>query len=347
MSGRASPVERLRKPVLAVDRWQRRNRVAGPAYAVTKKFSDDDANLFVVALGWYGFTAIYPLLLAITAVLGYIGAEALGEKVVRTLHDFPVIGSQFNPGAGSSSLHGSPVGLIIGVAGLIYGAQGVTQTAEHAMSRVWNQPDAERPGFLPRLARSIGGLITIGGAFLVSAFVASIAAGHGQSVELRIVLLVALLVVNAGFYLASFRILTAVDVPLRLLVPGSIAGGASFTALITVGASLIQHQLRHSSATYGALGATIGVVAFLLILAKLTMYAAELNPVLARREWPRALPMGPPTEADDEALRRLAHAERRRPDERIGVGFGADAEEEAAADAEKTDAHEDEPAARH
>ena len=67
-----------------------------------------------------------------------------------------------------------------------------------------------------------------------------------------------------------------------------------FTLLITVGAGLVQHQLKHSSATYGQFAAVIGLVAFLLLLAKLTLYGAELNPVLARRLWPRALPPVPP-----------------------------------------------------
>ena len=324
MAGRLSPLRTLRGLVLVVDRWQRRNRVVGPAYAVVKKFSDDEANLFVLALGWYGFTAIYPLLLVVTSILGYLGAGTLGNGVIRTLHEFPVIGSEFNPGKGSSTLHGSAVGLAIGVVGLLYGAQGVTQTAQQAMARVWNQPPLERPGYVSRLARSLGGLVVIGGAFLVSAFVASIAAGHGPGVTWRIALVAALLVVNFGFYFAAFRVLTAVALSWRSLLPGSIAGAVGFTALITVGAGLVQHQLRHSSETYGALGAVIGVVTFLLLLAKLSMYAAELNPVLARRLWPRALPGAPATKADNEVLERLAHEERRRSDEHIGVSFSSD-----------------------
>jgi hypothetical protein len=62
----------------AVDRFQRSNRVAGPAFAVNKKFSDDKANLYVVALGWYGFTAIYPLLLVVITIFGFIGEASLG-----------------------------------------------------------------------------------------------------------------------------------------------------------------------------------------------------------------------------------------------------------------------------
>ena len=75
-------------------------------------------------------------------------------------------------------------------------------------------------------------------------------------------------------------------------------------------------------------------MALLLLLAKLSMYAAELNPVLARRLYPRALPLGgEPTDADRQVLASIAHAEQRRDDEVIGVGFGEDAADQAASDA--------------
>ena len=66
-------------------------------------------------------------------------------------------------------------------------------------------------------------------------------------------------------------------------------GSIGFSLLITVGASLVQHQIRHSSATYGQFGIVIGLVGFLFLLAKISLYGAELNPVLARRLWPRAM----------------------------------------------------------
>ena len=94
------------------------------------------------------------------------------------------------------------------------------------------------------------------------------------------------------------------------------------------------HQLKNASATYGAFGSVIGIVTFLLLLAKLTMYAAELNPVLSRRLYPRALPLGgEPTDADQQVLASLVHAEQRRDDEAIGVGFGDHAAGQAATDA--------------
>ncbi len=304
----------LKRCLSVLDRWQRQNRVAGIAYAVVRKFSDDDANLLVVALGWYGFTAIYPLLLVVLTVFGFIGVGSLGHGLVSTLHQFPVIGSEFNTGRGGSNLHGSPVALIVGVAGLLYGAQGVTQTAQLAMARVWNIPPVKLPGFLPRLIRSVMGLTVIATAFVVNAFVGAIATGHGQGYPLRIALLIAVLVANVAFYFGGFWVLTPRLEHRRDLLPGAIVAGVGFTLLTTLGTGLIQHQLRNATNTYGAFASVIGVVTYLLLLAKLTLYSAELNPVLARGLWPRALPTAVPTRADNQVRRDPAHEERRRPD---------------------------------
>jgi uncharacterized BrkB/YihY/UPF0761 family membrane protein len=326
-------LEPANKVMGALDRWQRRTRWAGVPYAVMKKFGDDNANLVAVALAWYGFTAIFPLLLVVVTVFGFIGQQSIGTGIVNTLREFPIIGSDFQASS-PSVLHGSVPGLIIGLLLLVYGAQGVTQTAQEAMATVWNIPQTERTGFLPKLGRSLAGLITIGLAFLINAFVTTYATGGTTNYAIRIPVLAGLLVINAVLYFASFTLLTAKAIGPRGHIPGAIAGAIVFTALITVGTGLVTHQLKHASATYGAFGTVIGIVTFLLLLAKLSMYAAELNPVLSRRLYPRALPLGgEPTDADRQVLSFLVHAQQRRDDEAIGVGFGDDAAGQAAADA--------------
>jgi uncharacterized BrkB/YihY/UPF0761 family membrane protein len=328
-----NPVEPLSKAIGAVDAWQRRSRWAGVPYAVVKKFGDDNANLVVVALAWYGFSAIFPLLLVLVTVFALIGAQSIGNGVLHTLHEFPLVGSAFSP-ENHSALHSSPLGLAVGLIGLIYGAQGVTQTAQLAMATVWNIPRVQRTGFLPRLGRSLAGLITIGIAFLVNAFVTTYATAGTSNYAIRVPVLAGLLVLNCALYFATFTLLTAKAVGPRGHLPGAILGGVAFTALITVGTGLVAHELKNASQTYGPFSTVIGIVAFLLLLAKLSLYAAELNPVLARRLYPRALPMSTePTNADREVLAYIVRAEQRRKDQVIGVGFGDQAADDAASDA--------------
>ena len=333
----ANPMGPLKRAIGAADAWQRRHRWAGVPYAVVKKFGDDNANLVVVALAWYGFTAIFPLLLVVVTIFGLIGEASIGTSVINTLREFPVVGSDFKA-ANGSTLHGSDLGLAVGLIGLIYGAQGVTQTAQLAMATVWNIPQIERTGFLPRLGRSLAGLITIGLAFLVNAFVTTYATGGTSNYAIRVPVLAGLVVLNCALYFATFTLLTAKVVGPRGHLPGAILGGVAFTALITLGTGLVTHQLKNANQTYGAFGAVIGIVAFLLLLAKLSLYAAELNPVLSRGLYPRALPMvDDPTEADRRVLADIVYAEQRRKDQVIGVGFGDQAADEAGVDARRPD----------
>jgi hypothetical protein len=141
------------------------------------------------------------------------------------------------------------------------------------------------------------------------------------------------LLINVLLYFAAFRALTPGGIGTRELLPGATVASLGFSLLITVGAGLVQHQIRHSSTTYGQFGIVIGLVGFLFLLAEISLYGAELNPVLARHLWPRAIVSTDPTPADDQVLRDITHQNLRRTDQRIGVGFGEDASDEAALDA--------------
>ncbi len=224
-------------------------------------------------------------------------------------------------------------GLVIGLVALAYGAQGVTQTAQQAMVRVWNIPQLEVPGFLARLVRSLSGLAIIGGTFLANAALATFATGGGIGYFVRVPVLAGMILVNMVLYVSAFRILTPPVVSTRDLVPGAAVAGLGFTLLITIGGGLVQHQLKNSSATYGQFGIVIGLVAFFFLLAKISLYGAELNPVLTRHLWPRSLRSENPTEADDRVLHDIVHQNLRRSDQRIGVGFGAAAQQQLERDA--------------
>lgn len=317
-------MSRLRRLLAAIDRWQRHTPGVGLVHAVLKKFGDDNANQYVVALGWYGFVAIFPLVLVVITIFGFVGAASLGHRFVSTLHEFPVVGTQFNPERPSESLKGSGLGLAIGLIGLIYGAQGVTQTVQRAMAGVWNVAEVDMPSFLPRLIRSLIALIVIGGSFVLNAALATLVTQSGASWFERFPSLLGMLLFNMASYLVVFRVTTPVSAHWVQHLPGAALASVGFTALITAGAGLVQHQLRHASATYGQFGLVIGLVGFLFLLAKISLYGAELNPVVSRHLWPRAISEEDPTPADLLVLSDIARQARRRKDQRIEVAFGED-----------------------
>jgi uncharacterized BrkB/YihY/UPF0761 family membrane protein len=174
--------------------------------------------------------------------------------------------------------------------------------------------------------------VTIGVAFVLNAVAGTFVTNTSLGLGVRGAAFVGMLLLNAALYFAVFRVATPSRVATRDLAPGAALASLGFTLLITIGSGLVQHQLRHSSTVYGQFGLVIGLVGFLFLLAKLSLYGAELNPVISRHLWPRGLVDSDPTEADNQVLSDIAHQYRRRKDQRIGVGFGVDAADDAARD---------------
>jgi uncharacterized BrkB/YihY/UPF0761 family membrane protein len=311
-------VERL---VRRVDVVQQTNRYAGFAFAVVKKFGDDRCPALAAQLAFYGFMALFPLLLVLTTLLAFVVKPGIEDNVLTTaLRQFPVIGQQIGRDA-VRPLTGSAFGVAAGLGGLLYGSLGLAQAAQHAMAQVWNVPGVVRPGFFPRLVRSFGFFTVAGAALALTTALSGMATLTGRAGVWRVVFLLAAGAVNVAWYLAVFRVLTPADVTTRDLIPGAVAGGLAYSVLLGFGTALVQHQLRNAQAVYGQFAFVIGLVSWLYLVAQLTLYAAEVNVVRSRRLWPRSIVQPPLTGADEDVLVAIAEAEERRPEQSVRVGF--------------------------
>jgi uncharacterized BrkB/YihY/UPF0761 family membrane protein len=210
---------------------------------------------------------------------------------------------------------------VVGLLALVWGSLGVAQVAQHAMAQVWNVDGAARPGFGARLARSLLVLAVLVLAVGATTALTAAATLLPTAVALGVVSTVLLVVVNCALYLLAFRVLTPKVVATRDLVVGAIVGGVAWTALQALGGWLVARQLRHTSELYGTFGLVLGLLFFLYLAAQITVYAAEINVVRARHLYARTLAPPPLTGADERALADLARTERRRPEERVDVGF--------------------------
>ncbi len=302
-------------------------RPAAVVFGVVKKFGDDNAGILVANLAFSAFLCVFPLLLLLVTVLNIVLAHDSGARTSilhSTLHEFPVVGHQLG-----SQIHGlqrsSVIGLVLGLLALLWGSTGLAQSGLFSMSQVWNLPGTERPNFVQRLGRSLAFLAVLGSGLVVTTALAGFGTFGRHNVALGVVSEGLAIIVNIATTLGAFRVLTPKAVPGRQLVAGAIAGGMAWTILQAVGGYLIGHDLKNDSTTYGTFGVVLGLVAFVYLGSQITIYAAELNTVLARHLWPRGLVQPPLTEADQRSLALQATQNRRRPEQEVAVDFTAPA----------------------
>src|SRR3954463_7127510 len=107
----------------AFDRFQQRRLWLGFPLAVAQKYSDDQGGYLAATITYYGFFAIFPLLLVLTTVLGFIlqGHPHLEQTILDSaLGQFPVIGPQL----GRGSLHGNSLALGLGLGAALWAGMG-------------------------------------------------------------------------------------------------------------------------------------------------------------------------------------------------------------------------------
>jgi YihY family inner membrane protein len=315
-----NPIEHM---IRRVDSAQQQFGPASLLFGVMKKFGDDNAGTLVSSFAFSAFVCVFPLLLVLITVLNLVLSHDPGaQKAVlhSALDQFPVIGSQLG-----HNIHGlqrsSMIGLIIGVLGLLWGSTGLAQAGLFSMAQVWNLPGPERPNYITRLGRSVTFLGVLGSGLIVATALASFGTFGRHNIGLGVLSEFLAVAVNVAMYFGVFRVLTPKEVHTRQLLPGAVLGGVAWTILQALGGYLIGHDLRNDSVEYGVFGLVLGLLAFIYLGSEITIYAAELNTVLARHLWPRGMVQPPLTEADQTSMELQATQNQRRPEQEVSVRF--------------------------
>jgi YihY family inner membrane protein len=310
--------ERLR----AIDHFQQRHRRLSFAAAVIKKFGDDGAGQLAALIAYYGFFALFPLLLVFVTVLGFVlegNPSAQASVLHSTLSQFPIIGEQLEHNV--HSLTGSPVGLAIGLVGSLLAGLGITGAAQNAFNHVWYVPRKDRPNFLAWRLRGLALIVALGILTILSTVVAGYVTASGHSAPAVLSGVLVALVVNLLLFFTAFRLLTAAHVSTRELLPGVVLAALLWQILQHIGGYYVEHVVRHAKETSGLFAFVLGLLSWLYLGAQVTLLAAEVNVVRARRLWPRSFFSPPLLDADRRTLTSLAEVEERVEEENVEVSF--------------------------
>jgi len=306
-------------------------RVPGLSFvvAVVRKYNDDTGGRLVALLTYSSFLSLFPLLLVLTTILGYAlgGSPHLQEQLRDSaLSQFPIIGDQLKSNV--TSLHGSVLALVIGLATAIWGGMGVTQQAQDILADVWMVPRRDRPNFVHRLVKALGVMLLLAAGLVSTTVISSAGTGllHGGAAS-HVALPVLSVAINVVWFGLAFRVLIPADVRWTQVWPGALVAAVGWELLLLLGSWLVDRQLRGATQSYGFFGIVLGLVAWLSLLSTVLVLAAEVNAVLAHRLWPRSLLTPDLTENDQRALEGVARVQERAPDERVHVQFHDDGED--------------------
>ncbi|HYL53064.1 MAG TPA: YihY/virulence factor BrkB family protein [Acidimicrobiia bacterium] len=315
----------LQRALRRVDEFQQRHRPFAFVFAVVKKFGDDQGGNLCAIITYYGFMSLFPLLLVLVTVLGFVlqGHPGLQHDILNSaLTDFPVIGDKIRKNVGS--VRGNGVGLAIGIVFTFYGGLGLANAAQDAMNRIWEVPMRARPGFVPRILRSLALVGTIGLGIIVTTVLSGVGGGSANlGGWVRVGVVVVAFVLNVGLFGLAFRVLTARDLAWGDVWPGAVVAAIGWEVLQAVGGAFVSHQLKGmSESVYGVFATVIGLLLWIFLQARVVLYAAEVNVVRSGRLWPRSIAPPPLTDGDKRAYEAYAATEERRPDERVEVDIG-------------------------
>lgn len=241
---------------------------------LVRKYLTDGGSDLAALLTYYGFLAVFPMLLAGVTVLGLVlrGHPDLQERVLSSsVAEFPVIGADLR-----ANVQGLPgvTGLVIGLVVGLLGARGFCLQLQRVVDVVWSVPLELRPRWLSQQLRTLRLVAVVGVGVVSSAALTAVA----TTSALRLLLLVLVLPGAAVLLFAVLRFVAPDAVATRDLAVAAGVAAVGLVGLQIVGAQLVTH-LTTSREVYGAFAAVLGLLAWIYLQAQVLVLAMEVGQV--------------------------------------------------------------------
>ncbi len=299
------------------DAMQKGSKPTSIGLAALKKFKEDQSTNLAAMLAFWSFFSIFPLLLVLVTILGWVLPSSQKMNVLKHVADmFPLLDPTSVKG-----LTGSWWALVVGGVTALWSGLGAVRTAQTAFNSVWEIPMHERPGLREQVLRSLWVLCTIGAGLVISTLISGFVTGASSSIKLgiagRVGGYVISVLLDVGLFVAAFRMLTDRDVTSRDVLPGAIFSGLVFFILQQLSSFIISRHLKSAQSTYGHFATVITILWWFYLQSIVTLLGAQINVVLKDRLFPRSLVNAPQTEADKRALESFAQERTYQPEEKV------------------------------
>ena len=245
------------------------------ALRVQKRFDEVHGNYLGAAVTLTTFLSLFPLLLALVGVLGLVSSSAsdLPGTVIAELGIQDETTSAMLRKAFTTAENSGEAASVVGFLGLLWSGLGVVAALQFAFDSVWQAPGRGLKDKLYGLAWLLGASVLFLASFALTVLLRQLP-GPAWPVAIA-----GNLLVGVPLWMWTFQVLTNRDVGWKPLIPGAIFGAVGLQVLQTVGGIYVPRVVSSSSALYGSIGVVFAVLAWLLLLGRLMVYAVTLNVV--------------------------------------------------------------------
>lgn len=236
-------------------------------------------------LSHYGFISVFPLLLVLVTVLGFVldDNQDLQESIIDSaLSNIPVVGTQL--ALDPTSITGSVPLFLFGLGTALWAGSKAFAAAQVAMDDTWDVPRSQRPNIAKNRLRALAMIGVIGVAQVASAVVTSFAGALDVAAIARLGLFLGAFAINLATLLIAYQVLTTPSLAWRReIMPGAVLAAAAFSGLQYLGTTVVLRAINNASDVYGTFATVIGLLTWLSLHATSALAGAELNAALYRR----------------------------------------------------------------
>lgn len=307
----------LDKAAKHINNWQQQYAAPAIAVATLKKYGDDHGNNYAAIITFYSFLALFPLLLVMLTVLEIVLSShtSLRDTILNsTLANVPVLSDELRRNV--SALSGTGFRIAVGLTTALLGTMGAANAMRMAINDIWGIPQAVRIGFPYNYIRNLGIVLVAAVGFAATTIIAGYIAFGASSVYYG-----AIYILNFGLFLIGFRLAVSSTIKVKQLLVSAALASFIWEVLQAIGSLLIARQLSQLNVLYGSFAVVLGLLYWLYLLVRLTLYAVVGGMVFDAHLWPRSLDNDNLTDADKRALALYVEKEKRLRQENVHVGW--------------------------
>jgi uncharacterized BrkB/YihY/UPF0761 family membrane protein len=276
-----------------IDSVQRRHRLLAFPFAVSKRYGEDNGGWVGALISYYGFFSLFPFLVVLVTIATWVLGDRpdLLQKVLVAIWSqvpFAAASLQANVEQEVRTIQASGWVMLISVLVTLWGALGVVRVLEDAVNTVWGVARFRRPGFFPKIARSLAVLALLAVGLAATAVVAGLTITVRFPVAGLVFVAVVNVVVVTAITLAVYHLSIAQQVSNADLLPGAVIMAVGTYGLTLVAGVYVKHVIARTTNIYGPFATTIGLLAYVSLVVQVFVVASEVNVVRAKRLWPRS-----------------------------------------------------------